>query len=134
MAEGATKRVCVAEDATKRPDSLPATHVTSSYILCHIIIHTTLPATQRSQPSARQSIDSRLHYRLLTLCPAPTDPVSQSWPRGTGSVGDSVGEGASEGRRQAVTGGRKTTTCWRELRQVFILLNLFIIYFQFYSV
>jgi hypothetical protein len=35
-----------------------------------------------------------LHYRLLTLCPAPTDPVGQSWPRGTGSVGDSVGEGA----------------------------------------
>ena len=34
----------------------------------------------------------RLHYRLLTLCPAPTDPVDQSWPRGTGSVGDSVGE------------------------------------------
>ena len=29
----------------------------------------------------------RLHYRLLTLCPAPTDPVGQSWPRGTGSVG-----------------------------------------------
>ena len=26
----------------------------------------------------------RLHYRLLTLCPAPTDPVGQSWPRGTG--------------------------------------------------
>ena len=24
---------------------------------------------------------------------APTDPVRQSWPRGTGSVGDSVGEG-----------------------------------------
>ena len=24
----------------------------------------------------------RLHYRLLTLCPAPTDPVGQSWPRG----------------------------------------------------
>ena len=23
----------------------------------------------------------RLHYRLLTLCPAPTDPVGQSWPR-----------------------------------------------------
>ena len=22
------------------------------------------------------------HYRLLTLCPAPTDPVGQSWPRG----------------------------------------------------
>jgi hypothetical protein len=22
----------------------------------------------------------RLHYRLLTLCPAPTDPVGQSWP------------------------------------------------------
>ena len=22
----------------------------------------------------------RLHYRLLTLCPAPTDPVDQSWP------------------------------------------------------
>ena len=35
----------------------------------------------------------RLHYRLLTLRPAPTDPVGQSWPRGTGSVGDSVGEG-----------------------------------------
>ena len=30
---------------------------------------------------------SRLHYRLLTMCPAPTDPVGQSWPRGTGSVG-----------------------------------------------
>ena len=29
----------------------------------------------------------RLHYRLLTLCPAPTDPVDQSWPRGTESVG-----------------------------------------------
>jgi len=28
-----------------------------------------------------------LHYRLLTLCPAPTDPVGQSSPRGTGSVG-----------------------------------------------
>ena len=25
----------------------------------------------------------RLHYRLPTLCPAPTDPVGQSWPRGT---------------------------------------------------
>ena len=25
--------------------------------------------------------------RLLTLCPAPTDPVGQSWPMGTGSVG-----------------------------------------------
>ena len=37
----------------------------------------------------------RLHYRLLTLCLAPTDPVGQSWPRGTGSVGDSVGEGVS---------------------------------------
>ena len=24
----------------------------------------------------------RLHYRLLTLCPAPTDPVGQSWPGG----------------------------------------------------
>jgi len=24
---------------------------------------------------------------------SPTDPVGQSWPRGTGSVGDSVGEG-----------------------------------------
>ena len=24
----------------------------------------------------------RLHYRLLTLCPAPTDPVGQSWPQG----------------------------------------------------
>jgi hypothetical protein len=24
----------------------------------------------------------RLHYRLLTLCPAPTDPVGQSWRRG----------------------------------------------------
>ena len=35
--------------------------------------------------------DPRLHYRLLTL--RPTDPVGQSWPRGTGSVGDSVGEG-----------------------------------------
>ena len=23
----------------------------------------------------------RVHYRLLTLCPAPTDPVGQSWPR-----------------------------------------------------
>ena len=29
----------------------------------------------------------RLHYRLLTLCPTPTDPVGQSWPRGKGSVG-----------------------------------------------
>ena len=29
----------------------------------------------------------RLHYRLLTLCPTPTDPVGQSWPRGTGPVG-----------------------------------------------
>ena len=42
----------------------------------------------------------RLHYRLLTLCPAPTDPVprGQLWPTGSvgagqGSVGDSVGEG-----------------------------------------
>ena len=35
----------------------------------------------------------RLHYRLLTLCPAPTDPVGQSWPRGIGSAGDSVGVG-----------------------------------------
>ena len=35
----------------------------------------------------------RLRYRLLTLCPAPADPVGHSWPRGTGSVGDSVGEG-----------------------------------------
>jgi hypothetical protein len=26
---------------------------------------------------------------------SPTDPVGQSWPRGTGSVGDSVGEGAA---------------------------------------
>ena len=34
-----------------------------------------------------------LHDRLLTPCPAPTDPVGQSGPRGTGSVGDSVGEG-----------------------------------------
>ena len=34
----------------------------------------------------------RLHYRLLALCPAPTDPVGQSWPRDTGSVGDIVGE------------------------------------------
>ena len=24
----------------------------------------------------------RLHYRLLTLCPAPTDPAAQSWPQG----------------------------------------------------
>ena len=37
---------------------------------------------------------TRLHYRLLTLCPVPTHPVGQSWPRGTGSVGDSVGEGS----------------------------------------
>ena len=29
------------------------------------------------------------------LRPAPTDPVGQSWPRDTGSVGDSVGEGAA---------------------------------------
>ena len=43
------------------------------------------PGPFRSRP--------RLHYRLLTLCPVPTDPVGQSWPRGTGSVGDSVGEG-----------------------------------------
>ena len=32
----------------------------------------------------------RLHHARLTLCPAPTDPVGQSWPRGqlwpTGSV------------------------------------------------
>jgi len=34
-------------------------------------------------------------YRLLALCPAPTGPVGQSWPRGTGSVGDSVGEGTN---------------------------------------
>ena len=34
-----------------------------------------------------------MRVRLLTLCPAPTDPVGQIWPRGTGSVGDSVGEG-----------------------------------------
>ena len=34
--------------------------------------------------------DPRLHYRLLTLCPAPTDPVGQSWPRGTGSVGQAM--------------------------------------------
>jgi hypothetical protein len=32
-------------------------------------------------------VGPRLHYRLLTLCPAPTDPVGQSWPLGTGSVG-----------------------------------------------
>ena len=41
-----------------------------------------------------------IHYRLLTLCPAPTDPVGQSWPRGTGSVGDSVGEGYPGARGQ----------------------------------
>ena len=51
-----------------------------------------------------------LRYRLLTLCPAPTDPVGQSWPRGTLSVGDSVSEGTltervrerggAEGRRR----------------------------------
>ena len=35
----------------------------------------------------RVCVCPRLHYRLLTLCPTPTDPVGQSWPRGTGSVG-----------------------------------------------
>ena len=39
------------------------------------------------------SVRPCLHDRLLTPCPAPTDPVGQSGPRGTGSVGDSVGEG-----------------------------------------
>jgi hypothetical protein len=32
----------------------------------------------------KSNVCPRLHYRLLTLCPAPTDPVGQSWPRGTG--------------------------------------------------
>ena len=43
----------------------------------------------------------RLHYRLLTLCPAAYSPCGPelaaghrvSRPPGTGSVGDSVGEG-----------------------------------------
>ena len=35
-------------------------------------------------------------FCVLTLCPAPTDLVGQSWPRGIGSVGDSVGEGWSK--------------------------------------
>ena len=38
---------------------------------------------------------ARLHYRLLTLCPAAlAHRVSR--PRGTGSVGDSAGEGTNE--------------------------------------
>ena len=41
--------------------------------------------------SAFSCVRPRLHvgqsYRLLTLCRAPTDPVGQSWPRGTGPVG-----------------------------------------------
>ena len=47
----------------------------------------------------------RLHYHLRTLRPSPTDPVGQSWPRGTGSVGDSVGEGC---QTPPCTGGG----CW----------------------
>ena len=55
---------------------------------------------------AYSRIIPRLRYGLLTLCPAPTDPVprGQLWP--TGSVGDSVGEGA--GGRGAKGGGGRT--------------------------
>ena len=56
-----------------------------------------LPRALPRLPAALAASTARscLHYRVLTLCPAPTDPVGQSWPRGTGSVGDSVGEGAA---------------------------------------
>ena len=54
-------------------------------------VSTPLPMRQ-PPPLASTIAYSPCAPHLLTLCPAPTDPVDQSWPRGTGSVGDSVGE------------------------------------------
>jgi len=46
----------------------------------------TLQAAAHASDSAAQvqqvQHDPRLHYRLLALCPVPTDPVGQSWPPG----------------------------------------------------
>ena len=62
---------------------------------------------QHGRPTHVQQGRPRLHYRLLTLCPAPLSVadvkidaskltrVSYTQGRGTGSVGDSVGEGVS---------------------------------------
>jgi hypothetical protein len=58
-----------------------------------------LASCQVSVPPSLVTCSSLLHPLPALVFPrakpGPTDPVGQSWPRGTGSVGDSVGEGRS---------------------------------------
>jgi len=46
--------------------------LTTYDVLASDVYHDGAPGACHARP--------RLHYRLLTLCPAPTDPVGQSWP------------------------------------------------------
>jgi len=71
---------------------------------CHHDCHCRCSLTYTAAaPSPTLSPTDPVPRGLLTLCPAarPTDPVGQSWPRGTGSVGrgaqGSVGRGVGEG-------------------------------------
>ena len=38
-------------------------------------------------PKCDRATPAKVWTTELTLCPVPTDPVGQSWPRDTGSVG-----------------------------------------------
>ena len=58
----------------ERDENTNATRIRQRFTKHHVS-----PAQSLTSVSACQS--PRLHYRLLTLCPAPTDPVGQSWPR-----------------------------------------------------
>ena len=49
--------------------------------------------TRNASGGALLSLGARWRGAECTLNAECTDPVGQSWPRGTGSVGDSVGEG-----------------------------------------
>ena len=53
----------------------------------HIPFLSIPPRPKKLVPSPTLSPTDPVPRGLLTLCPAPTDPVGQSWPRGTGSVG-----------------------------------------------
>ena len=73
------------------------TAVTARVAWCvwrRVAVRVSAMTEHRAQRRYTESTQSpSLHNRLLTLRPAPTDPVGQSWPRVTGSVGDSLDGG-----------------------------------------
>jgi hypothetical protein len=63
-----------------------STYRREQYVKMHIYLIEQVRVSRVRSPSLARP---RLHYCLLTPCPVPTDPVGQSWPRNTGSVGGS---------------------------------------------